>query len=178
MAITVNRAQGFVEFCTDLALRSEWETAQAALVEAKKGGTDMLVGPGAEEAATVRELEQRMGDSILLFKIEGLPRKRWQELGVEHPARDDNAADATFNVNTSTFFDAVAAESILAVNEKTSSNVVDFDPKTDWTPLADEMTDGQYNEFVEKFLELNRGKGSNVPFSRLASVVTQASEKK
>jgi hypothetical protein len=179
MAIKVNRAQGFVDFCTDLALRAEWETANEALVLSRQAGGDMLVdAASAEAAALVQDLEKRMQDAILRFKIQAISRKHWQELGIEHGPREGNAADARLNVDTSTFFDVVAQESIIAVNEKTTGKVVDFDPKAEWVPLADEMTDGQYNEFVEKFLELNRGSGSNVPFSRLASVVTQGSEKK
>lgn len=189
MAIKVNRAQGFVDFCTDLALRAEWETANEALVQTRQAGGDMLIdAASAEAAALVQDLEKRMQDSILRFKIQAISRKHWQELGILFPAREGNPSDARLGVDTSVFFDAVAKghkdedhdipASIIAVNEQVSGKPVDFDPAVEWTPLADEMTNGQYNEFVEKFLELNRGGGSNVPFSRLASVVTQGSEKK
>lgn len=189
MAITVNRAQGYVDFCPDLALRADWELANETLVKARQAGGDMLVDvASAEAAAKVTDLEQKMQASILRFKLVGLSRKHWQELGILFPAREGNVVDAQYNVDTSKFFDAVAmgyedddhkiVGAIMAVNEKNSGDVVDFDPKVEWVPLADEMTDGQYNEFVEKFLELNRGKGSGVPFSRLASVVTRGSEKK
>jgi hypothetical protein len=189
MAIKVNRARGYVDFCTDLGLRTQWETAQEALLEARKAGGDMLVDAASTDAATaVQALEKKMQGAILRFELEALPRKHWQELGIRHPAREGVAADARMNVDTSIFFDSVVmgvdeddlktASSIIGVTKLSTNKVVDFDPKTEWVPLADDMSDGQYNEFVEKLLELNRGTGSNVPFSRLASVVTQGSAKK
>lgn len=189
MAITVNRARGFVDFCTDLALQTQWETANEALVKSRQAGGDMLVdGASAEAAAVVQDLEARMTGSVLRFELEALRRKHWQELGIRHPAREGVPNDARLGIDTSVFFDAVAAgvdddelktpPSIIAVTKKDTGEVVDFDPATEWVPLADDMTDGQYNAFVEKILELNRGAVSKVPFSRLASVVTQGSAKK
>jgi hypothetical protein len=179
MAITVNRVQGFVDFCTDLALRADWENANEELAAARQSGSDMLVDAASGAIAKkVQELEKKMGASMLRFRFEALGRKRWNELGIEHPPREDNANDAPLGVNSDTFYDAVAVESLMGVNKKATNKVVDFDPAAEWVPLADAMTNGQYGEFVEKFLELNRGKGSKVPFSRLASVVTQASAQK
>jgi hypothetical protein len=179
MAITVKRVQGFVDFCTDLALRAEWEAAQEDLTTSRQAGGDMLVdAASAEIALKVQELEKQMNASMLRFRFEALTRKQWDELAIEHQPREDNAADAQLGVNGSTFYDAVAAESLLSVNEKDTDKVVDFDPAKEWGPLADEMTNGQYGEFIEKFLELNKGRGSKVPFSRLASVVTQSSAPK
>lgn len=176
MTITVKRAEGFIDFCSDMATRAEWETAVETLKQASNTTNNMLVDTAVSEAATVvKDLEAQMSASVVVFRIQALMRKRWQELGAEHAPREGDKRDAVLGVNTSTFFDAVAVESILAVNEKTSGAVVDFDPKVEWIPLADEMTDGQYNEFVEKFLELNRG-STSVPFSRAASALTRHSE--
>jgi hypothetical protein len=179
MAITVTRVQGYVDFCPNLGLRLEWETAQDELLESRQKGGDMLVDAASDVIAKkVQKLEQQMQAAMLRFRFEALERKRWNELGTEHPPRDGNVNDAALGVNSDTFYDAVAIESLMAVNKKETKKVVDFDPAEEWVPLANAMTNGQYGEFVEKFLELNRGKGSKVPFSRLASVVTQASAQK
>lgn len=178
MAITVKRNQGFVDFCADLSLRAEWETAVQELDNARKNPSGQMVDTAASEAsAKVQELEAQMAESIHVFQIAAIQRRRWNDLGLEHEPRDGVAQDARLGVNTETYFDAVAMEPgcIIAVTLKTDGSVVDFDPKVDWVPLADEMTNGQYNDFVEKFLELNRN-GTNVPFSKLASIVTRASE--
>lgn len=178
MAITVKRNQGFVDFCADLSLRADWETAQEALEKARKNPSGQMIDTAvAEAAAEVQRLESLMEDEIHVFRIEALQRRRWNDLGAEHEPREGSAQDARLGVNTETFFDAVAVEPgcVIAVTMKKDGSVVDFDPKTDWVPLADEMTNGQYNNFVEKFLELNRGI-TNVPFSKVASVMTRASE--
>lgn len=77
-------------------------------------------------------------------------------------------------VDVSTFFDAVAIESIFAVNEKATNAVVDFDVAAEWLALADDMTDGQYKDFVNAILALNRAVTA-APFSLTASRVTQPS---
>ena len=177
VAITVKRPEGVVEFCTDLALRADWENAVAEL-EAMDEPTDRMLGeidPAIAAAAKVQELEAGMQACTLRFRLHGLSRRRWQELGEEHEPREGNRQDAAMGVNVSTFFDAVALESIFAVNEKVSGDVVDFDPAIEWLPLADEMTDGQYRAFVDAMLSLNRAVKA-APFSLTASRVTQPSE--
>lgn len=177
MSITVKRPEGAVEFCTDLALREQWEKAVERLNEARKDETDRRLADTsvAEAAAEVQRLEAAMKAATLRFRIKAMPRRRWQELGEEHQPREGNQQDAAMGVNVSTFFDAVALESIFAVNESVSDKVVDFDVKAEWMALADEMTDGQYKEFVNEFLALNRGV-TKAPFSRTASLVTRLSE--
>lgn len=176
MAITVKRPEGVVEFCTDLALRAAWEQAVAELDQARTSGDQRLGNAEvAERAHTVQNLEQQMAEVTLRFRLRALSRRRWQELGEEHSPRDGNKQDQAMGVNIATFFDAVAMESIFAVNEKVSGRPVDFDAKAEWLDLADEMTDGQYRQFVDEILSQNRSVTA-APFSRTASLLIQASE--
>lgn len=117
-----------------------------------------------------------MNDSMLLFRLRALPRRRWQELVTEHQPREDNEIDADLGVDQSQFFDAVMSElgTVVSVNRKGSGEVIDFDP-ADWNDLADEMSDGQWAEFAQKILELNRGV-VGAPKSRTASRLIQSSE--
>lgn len=179
MAITIKRAEGTIEFCTDLQLRGDWETAQAELIAAQSSRSQRLVdGNLAEAAAKVTDLETQMAESVLLFRLRAVPRKQWQETVAAHPPRDDNDSDQSMGVNISTFFDALLSTpgTIVSVNEKATGKVVDFDPATDWQQLADDMTDGQYGEFATKVFELNRQSVAR-PFSVAASRATVASEK-
>lgn len=187
MAITIKRAEGTIEFCTDLQLRGDWETAQAELIAAQSSRSQRLVdGNLAEAAAKVTDLETQMAESVLLFRLRAVPRKQWQETVAAHPPRDDNDSDQSMGVNISTFFDALLGQSpdpakglestIVAVTYKVSGAVEDFDPATDWQQLADDMTDGQYGEFATKVFELNRQSVAR-PFSVAASRATVASEK-
>lgn len=179
MAITIKRAEGTIEFCTDLQLRGDWETAQAELIAAQSNRSQRLVdGNLAEAAAKVTELETQMSESVLLFRLRAVPRKQWQETVAAHPPRDDNDSDQSMGVNISTFFDALLSTpgTIVSVNEKATGEAVDFDPATEWQQLADDMTDGQYGEFATKVFELNRQSVAR-PFSVAASRATAASEK-
>jgi len=174
MAITVKRPEGVVEFCTDMALRADWEAATSTLEQARKNDTDngdrrmSDVDPVTELAHEVQQIEATMREASLKFVLQALSRRRWQELGEEHPPRDENRQDAAMGVNVSTFFDAVAAESITSVTHLGSGKPVEFDPKTEWIALADEMTDGQYKVFCDEMLRINRAV-TQVPFSSAAS---------
>lgn len=176
MPITVKRPEGSVNFCTDLALRGEWEDAVEKLERISQDDTDRRLADTAtaEAAHEVQELEARMRASTLHFRVRGLPRKQWQELGEEHQPREGHGVDQSMGVNTSTFFDAVAKASIFAVLTD-DGKPEDFDAAAEWDHLADDMTDGQYQEFVNEFLRLNRGV-TEAPFSRAASLVTRDSE--
>lgn len=179
MSITVKRAEGYVDFCEDLSLQADWEDAVESLEKARRNPSGgRMAGPGsqAHAAQAVRNIEAQMQAATVRIRIRSLGRKRWQELGAAHPPRPDDAQDQRLGINCSTFFDVVAKEAIFGANDKTTGDVRDFDPKAEWDDLADNMTDGQYAEFVEKFLELNRGVTS-APFSRTASLLTQDSEK-
>ena len=177
MSITIKRARGTVEFCVDLAKQVEWEAATDALKTAQVNPADRMVDTEATAAAkVVAETETAMADTILIFELEALPRKKWQEFEAAHPPREGVKEDENFSVNVSTFFDAVLPPMIFAVRSKSKNKPFDFDPATEWLPLADEMTEGQHNEFALKALRLNRG-STGVPFSRAASLLMAASGK-
>ena len=177
MTIKVNRPTGTVNFCTDLDTRSAWEDAVEVLEQVRKkeesarGLTEI-----ADAANAVRDLEARMRASTLRFRLRGLPRKKWQEIAEEHGPRDGNSQDQSMGVNTSTFFDAVLTEKgvIFAVNKADTDEVVDFDAAAEWNTLADDMTDGQWKEFADEIVRLNRAVTAP-PFSRAASLLTQGS---
>lgn len=177
MTIKVNRPTGTVDFCTDLELRNDWEDAVAALDQARTGeGLDQRLGNPeiADVARKVQDLEAQMRAATLKFRVRGLPRKQWQELGEEYQPREGNAQDQSLGVDVSRFFDAVAKVSIFAVNDA-DGEPVDFDADAEWDALADDMTDGQWKEFADEFLRLNRTV-TGAPFSRTASLLTQSSE--
>jgi hypothetical protein len=178
MSISVKRPEGSVDFCTDLALVDAWTAAAVHLEEVCGDDTDQRLGDPAvgEAAAEVQRLEAEMKSATLRFRTRALGRRRWQELLEEHPPREDNKQDAAMSANVSTFFDAVAAESIFEVIDLSSGERLDFDPESEWLPLANEMTDGQYQAFVDEFLLENRGV-TGAPFSQTASALTRFYEK-
>lgn len=178
MTIKVNRPEGTVDLCIDLALRGEWEDAVEILERVRqKPENERQLTEVADAAHAVQDLEARMRASTLRFRLRALPRKRWQELGEEHQPRDGNTVDQTMGIDTSKFFDAVIKEpgALFGVNNVATGEVVDFDAAAEWDALADEMTDGQYKDFADEVLRLNRGV-VKPPFSRDASLLTRDSD--
>lgn len=176
MTIKVKRPEGTVAFCQDLALRGNWEDAKAELERARTEENDQRLGNPeiADAARKVQALEAQMRASVLTFRLRGLPRKQYQELGEEHPPDQEVPQDKAMGVHVASFFDALAKASIYAVNDA-EGNPVDFDAAAEWDELADEMTDGQWKEFVDELLRLNRSV-TEAPFSRTASLLTRPSE--
>jgi hypothetical protein len=189
MSITVERAQKTVAFCTNLALKAAHEEAVTALDAARAavGGDVREVPPQAvtEAARAVQALEEQMRARTLTFTIEGWPRKRWMEFEETHRPRSGNENDRVYNIDLSSLDEALAAvgkpfephkwpRAIVSVTAP-DGTPVDFDPHTEWVPLADEMTNVQWEDFALAFLAVNRGIKA-APFSEAASRVIRKSE--
>jgi hypothetical protein len=182
MSITFNRPEKTVTLCTRLDLQSAHEQAVAALQAAQREqardprevSTDV-----AEKAAEVQRLEAEMRDHEIVFTLRAWPRKRWVEFEETHPPRKDNDADKALSINVASLDDALASKGDLPLSivsaKSRAGDDVPFDPRTDWAPLADELTNGQWEQFAIAVLNVNRGVTA-APFSPLASAVTRRSE--
>lgn len=182
--LSIKRPETYVSLCLDMSLRADWETLDEQLREARKKTTgDRLTGnaEAARLAEQIGQLEQRMAEETVRFRLRALPRNRWAELVNEHPARQDDDADKNLGVNRETFFDAVITatdkagvpETIMSVRDH-NDELVDFE-LDDWEQLADDMTDQQYADFANAAWMINRGRAS-IPFSHAASRMTQTSD--
>lgn len=170
MSLSVKRPEKVVQLCLDAALRAEWEALTKRLADEMKRPVqdDRLnqVSGAKDLARQVGEIEDRMAAETVEFTLRGMRRNDWAQKVAAHPPRKGDTADAQYQINTATFFDDVLAASIVDVTRAGSPIV--FDPASEWSALADEMTNGQYSEFVDAVLELNRG-AVGVPFSRAAA---------
>lgn len=175
MSITVQRARTVVRFCTNLALKADHERAVAALDAAQRdSGPAMEASSVTEAARAVRELEEQMRAHTIEFTLEARTRKQWVEFEDTHPPREGNDTDRRLDIDVSSL-DKVIAASIVAVTT-TGGEPVPFDPAAEWTRLADEMTNGQWEDFALAVLALNRG-AKAAPFSKAASSVIRMSER-
>lgn len=179
MSLTITRPEKTVEFCTRLDLKAAHERADAALREAQReAGADARETGSTvlrDAAAEVRRLEAEMVEHTVVFTLTAWPRKRWAEWESGNGPRPGNKEDEALGFNQ-TSLDEVIAGAIISVKSRAGDDVP-FNPNTDWVPLADEMTTGQWNDFATVILELNRGRGATTaPFSPLASRVTRRSE--
>lgn len=196
MPITVKRARRVVNLVTDMSLVAEHDQAKErfASLAAHKPLVAMEVPDSEMSAAAtmVSDLEQRMAQSRLAFTLEAVPRKQFAEFQAAHPPREGKADDEAAGLNLDDV-DPLIAECILSVRQERDGRyryiredelpAIDepewvsdderFDP-TEWPMLADSMGDGQWLDFVQAMLEVNRG--SQAPFLRAASLVIQRSE--
>lgn len=174
----ISRATSAVDLVTNLELLAEHEAASAALEKLQRGlnKDDRLNSQNKElkqAAQAVRAIEDKMTDSTVSVKLRALKRTRWAELEEKFPAREDSDLDKRFGVNVDAFFEVAIPECVVEITDKKTGKKIEFDPATEWAPLADDMSDGQYAEFIGATLALNRG-ATAVPFSRVASAVTQS----
>lgn len=172
--ITIKRPTKIVELCVDLGLAAEHDRAEKELIDAQKRGIGMENSGVPEAAEAVEDIEKRMQSSTLEFVLQAIPRKQFGEFEANHPPRVGDKTDENLGVNVSEL-DGLIAQCVLSVREKVSGNVVEFDP-ADWTTLADDMTDGQWQAFALAALQVNRGVTA-APFSRAALLAIQRSEK-
>lgn len=114
-----------------------------------------------------------MRDQLAVFTIRGLPRSDWKALEMANPPRQGVESDAKiYGFNIDAVVEAALPKSIVRVEQ--NGERVDFDTATDWEPLADAMTDSQYDDFATAVLQVNRGR-NDLPFSLSASQEIQNS---
>jgi hypothetical protein len=190
VGIAVERPEKAVQFCTNLNLQADHERAVAALAAAQANASrdPREVPPQAVRAAAemVQALEVEMRAHTVIFVLRGWPRKRFAEFEETHRPRQGNEADKAYSLDLSALDDALSAvgephaphkwpRTIVRVTAPDGTEVP-FDPHTEWVPLADEMTNAQYEDFAVAFLIVNRGVKAT-PFSEAASRVIQRSER-
>lgn len=187
MSITMTRPTRRIEFCTVADLYSAHEAAVAALADASKRAeqSGMENGGGEKLAAAKRiaDLEAEMREHTVVFTLEAWPRKRWIEFEESNPPREGRADDKNFDLNVEALGVVLAGEknadhdwpSAIKSVESLDGASVEFDPSTEWAPLADAMTSGQWNDFALAVLQLNRGGVTKAPFSLAASRLIQRS---
>lgn len=172
--LTIKRPYRDVTLRLDASLQAEWETAEAALIAARKKNSDRLASAEVSRlAGTVQELEARMlASDVAVFRLQAVSRSLWAEVIAQHPPKKDDPEDTAFGADRAAFFDAIIPQSIIGVTQ--GGEPLEFDVADEWEQLADEMTDWQYSQFIEAVFVLNRGAVS-VPFSQAASRLSQGS---
>jgi len=176
MALVIKRPETRVAFCLDGNLKAEHEAAEAEFNELRKRslGDPRLNDPTKELAKKVNDIEEAMKASTVEFKIRGMKRGDWSELSAAHAPREGNSVDKNYGFNVETLMIEAIPQSIAGV-ENQAGGALDFDVKTEWETLADDMTDSQYEDFVLAVLRVNRG-GNDVPFSLSAFRMIQDSD--
>jgi hypothetical protein len=178
MTLTVKRPETRVKFCLDGDLKAAHEAAEAEYnaANAKRLADPRLGSSTRKLAQAVLDIEEKMNEQSVSFLIRGLRRGEWTELTAEHEPRDGNALDSTYGFNIEALMTVAIPKSIAAV-ENGKGEALPFDPAAEWAPLAEDMTNSQYEDFVLAVLRVNAGR-NDVPFSLSAFRATQDSEGK
>ncbi|MCX8455358.1 hypothetical protein [Paenarthrobacter ureafaciens] len=177
MSLTIKRPETRVPVCLDGDLVAAHEAAEAEFVAARARslGDDRLNGgPLKALAQRVADVEAEMKAATVDFLVRGLKRSAWNDLVAAHPPREGNALDKSYGFNLESLM-VEAIPACIASVENRESEALPFDPAKDWDPLADDMTDSQYEDFVMAVLRVNKGR-NEVPFSLSAYRTIQASD--
>ena len=176
MALTIKRPETRVRFCLDGDLKAEHEALEAEFNESRKRtlGDARMVDPSRQLAQQVNDLEERMKESEVEFIVRGLKRGDWNDLVAEHAPRDGNALDKSYGFNVEALM-TVAIPKCIASVENHAGEPLEFDVDAEWGPLAEDMTDSQYEDFVLAVLRVNKGR-NEVPFSLSAYRMIQDSD--
>ena len=99
-----------------------------------------------------------IASGVVRVVIKGLSRGEFRRLMVAHPPREDDALDRQLGYNADTFGDALIAACIVRT-ESLSGEAVE----NRWPQWADEMTNGQWEEFFTACLKLTNEGGPSFP---------------
>jgi hypothetical protein len=162
-----------VPVCMQADLQAEHEDLERQLQDALTKPRDSLAAGGnaAELSARIEQLEERMREHTVTFKLQARRRPDWKELVGAHPPRqaDDGTVDVrdmNIGVNAETFFSAMIRA--CCVEPQLPDEV--------WSLLFEEkLTDRQFDELSNAAWALNR-RDVDVPFSRAASRIRDHSE--
>ena len=177
MKLALKRAETTVNLCLDGAKYAEHKTASEELERLKRErlNDDRLNSGIKTLAEKIISIETDMQKDTVQFTLRALARSDWDRLTTAHPAKEGNKADQAYGFNATSVAEEGIPLSIVGATK--NGKKVDFDPTTDWSGLADEMSDTQYEDFVLALFSLNRGR-QDLPFSFSASQEIRNSDEK
>ncbi|GAA1323733.1 hypothetical protein ACFSWE_09560 [Leucobacter albus] len=129
-------------FCMDRPLLKELEQARTEHAEA---AAERLSVP---KSPAVKALEKAVADASVTLRVSSLPWEAYNDLMLEHPAREGH--DEQFN--SSTFYAAAAKATAEEVTAKSTVPI----PEEDWEEFAAGLTDGEYDRLAGAVIAVNR----------------------
>lgn len=170
------RPHRLVPVAMRLDLAAECEQLERRLVDLEleqSGPAGSLSGsPEAREVAErIQALRAEMQDSVIEFRLEGLPAKRskggrptWDQLKDAHPPREGNKRDVDNGVDMDAFNEALLRQCIV-------DPVLDDE---DYEALLEALTDGTFTVLIGHCYGVNQ-QDVEIPFSSAASRILRSS---
>jgi hypothetical protein len=151
----------------DLTAQLQELERQLQEAEATRQASGALSGGARsrELAEQIEALRAQMLEHTLTLTLRAVPRRRWTALIAEHPPRANDELDQQLRVNVDTFF-AVAVRECTVDPAMTTAQ---------WDKLDEKLSDAQWHTLTAACWAIN-ARDVEVPFSRLASRLTQDSE--
>jgi hypothetical protein len=130
-----------------LCLRGDLQAAyeQAQRDAAAVGAKDSLAATEASAAVVLAGLREQMREATVTLTMRALPRRQWQELLHQHPARPDDHFDMLAQYNRDTFFPAAIKACIVDPSMSDGQ----------WEQMQHVITDGQFGALHEIVVALN-----------------------
>jgi hypothetical protein len=132
-----------------LALARRGEEDPDARPRRMSAAPEDVEGQLADVRARIEECKATIASGVVRVVIKGLTRGEFRRLLTAHPPRDDDALDRQLGYNSDTFGDALISASIVRT-ENLAGEPVD----NEWAAWADDMTNGQWEEFFTACLKL------------------------
>jgi hypothetical protein len=166
------RPEKTVELCLRGDLVAEHEELDRQRAKAEQEASNSLAGsPARAIAEQMKQMQDQMAESTIVFRLRGLPRRRYNDLYAAHPPHIDTEGktlpvDAAYGYHTESFWPALIAACLI--EPELDEGVLDG-------LLQDALSDRQFDDLTEAALYVNRGR-VDIPFSRAASRLLQNSE--
>lgn len=134
----------------DLARRGEQDPdAPPRRMSEPPPATEDVDAELADVRARIEEQKAVIASGVVRVVIKGLSRGEFRRLLTAHPPRDGDTLDAQLGYNSDTFGDAFVSASIVRTEDLDGQPV-----DNQWAAWADDMTNGQWEEFFTACLKL------------------------
>lgn len=111
-----------------------------------------------EVRARIAEQKAVIASGVVRVHIKGLTRGEFRRMLTAHPPREGDPLDAQLGYNSDTFGDALISACIIRTENLDGETV-----PNEWATWADDMTNGQWEEFFTACLKLTNDPAPSLP---------------
>ena len=132
-----------------IARKAEGDDLPAPKRRASQPAPKPLEAELADVRAQMDECRKVIASGVVRVVIKGLSRGEFRRLLTGHPPRDGDDLDARLGYNSDTFGDSLISACIVKTESLDGAPV-----DNEWAAWADDMTNGQWEEFFRACLDL------------------------
>lgn len=162
--------------CLSGELAGEYADLERELVVARTRDDQSFAGGEARRVVERMDaIREQMAAAEVTFTFTALPPMKPLDLLMAHPPREDDKADKALGYNQETYYPALVKASCTKATARDGSTKAATDiPDDAWESMLGGLGHADFDALVAGAMEAN-GR-TTVPFSRLASQISQKSE--